>query len=308
MKVEASAPIRICDLGGWTDTWFAESGVVLNIAVTPRIRVTATLGRGAPTQDRLIDAAIARWCPALPVSVLVESPVPPGSSTGTSASLCVALAGALRTLAGNPPSKVEAAQEAWSLEYEDLRRQSGVQDQFAAAFGGVSLLAVDAFPAAKRQSVNEPEGLEDALSLVYLGQPHDSSDVHFNVIRRLKAGGDRAVLDALRDYATEGYRCLESNDLPGFGQAMVGNTEAQRLLDPAMIGVEAQAVIDLAKSTGAQGWKVNGAGGAGGSVTALHLDPSRREAFRAEVLHRPPWRLIPLQVDHQGLVVLKIDS
>ena len=31
----ALAPIRICDLGGWSDTWFAKHGSVLNIAVKP---------------------------------------------------------------------------------------------------------------------------------------------------------------------------------------------------------------------------------------------------------------------------------
>ena len=31
----ALAPIRICDLGGWSDTWFAKRGSVLNIAVKP---------------------------------------------------------------------------------------------------------------------------------------------------------------------------------------------------------------------------------------------------------------------------------
>ncbi len=38
--VRASAPVRICDVGGWTDTWFAGHGQVLNIAVTPAVGVT----------------------------------------------------------------------------------------------------------------------------------------------------------------------------------------------------------------------------------------------------------------------------
>ena len=29
--INAVAPIRICDLGGWTDTWFSETGNILNI-------------------------------------------------------------------------------------------------------------------------------------------------------------------------------------------------------------------------------------------------------------------------------------
>jgi D-glycero-alpha-D-manno-heptose-7-phosphate kinase len=34
-----SAPIRICDNGGWTDTWFAGHGMVFNIAVYPSVQV-----------------------------------------------------------------------------------------------------------------------------------------------------------------------------------------------------------------------------------------------------------------------------
>lgn len=36
--INAVAPIRICDLGGWTDTWFAEYGRLLNIAVYPYVQ------------------------------------------------------------------------------------------------------------------------------------------------------------------------------------------------------------------------------------------------------------------------------
>ena len=33
MIVKAMAPARVCDFGGWTDTWFAKHGRVMNIAV-----------------------------------------------------------------------------------------------------------------------------------------------------------------------------------------------------------------------------------------------------------------------------------
>lgn len=33
--INAIAPIRINDFGGWTDTWFAKEGTILNIAVYP---------------------------------------------------------------------------------------------------------------------------------------------------------------------------------------------------------------------------------------------------------------------------------
>ena len=37
--VNAVAPTRVCDLGGWTDTWFAGHGSVLNIATYPYVEV-----------------------------------------------------------------------------------------------------------------------------------------------------------------------------------------------------------------------------------------------------------------------------
>ena len=33
--INAVAPIRICDNGGWTDTWFAGHGKIFNIGVYP---------------------------------------------------------------------------------------------------------------------------------------------------------------------------------------------------------------------------------------------------------------------------------
>ena len=66
--IEASAPIRICDNGGWTDTWFGGPGRVLNIAVTPGVEVSIRKAAGPD-----------------PVVLVVESfgdryPVVPGAS------------------------------------------------------------------------------------------------------------------------------------------------------------------------------------------------------------------------------------
>src|SRR5512145_3274173 len=37
--INSVAPIRICDNGGWTDTWFAGHGMVFNIGVYPYVEV-----------------------------------------------------------------------------------------------------------------------------------------------------------------------------------------------------------------------------------------------------------------------------
>ena len=42
MIIQCHAPNRVLDFGGWTDTWFAKSGAVLNVTVSLFARVTVT--------------------------------------------------------------------------------------------------------------------------------------------------------------------------------------------------------------------------------------------------------------------------
>jgi hypothetical protein len=41
-RIHSTAPVRICDVGGWADTWFAQHGAVFNIGVTPYVEVQIT--------------------------------------------------------------------------------------------------------------------------------------------------------------------------------------------------------------------------------------------------------------------------
>jgi D-glycero-alpha-D-manno-heptose-7-phosphate kinase len=76
-------------------------------------------------------------------------------------------------------------------------------------------------------------------------------------------------LEALRATAEPSRDALYAGDFAALGQAMIQNTEAQRNLHPDLINPDADRVIEIARTYGALGWKVNGAGGAGGSLTIL---------------------------------------
>ncbi|MCK5923802.1 MAG: hypothetical protein KAG66_22905, partial [Methylococcales bacterium] len=122
--INAIAPTRICDNGGWTDTWFAEYGSIFNIAVSPRTEVQIAVfprsderprivihfenygdrysrNLGQPWQKHpLIEAALEMLPPPDDVAIEISlfSTMPPGASTGTSAAITVALLGALDSL------------------------------------------------------------------------------------------------------------------------------------------------------------------------------------------------------------------
>ena len=278
----ATAPVRVCDVGGWTDTWFAGHGRVCSIAVRPGVRVEVRPG-AAPDASALLDATVAE-SGRRDVHLVVSSAVPPGSSLGTSAAVVVAALAAL----GVP--RHELAARAHRVETARLGLQSGVQDQVAAVHGGAALLDVD-YPDVRRQPVAVPAAtwaaLGDRLVTCFLGE-HRSSAVHEQVIADLT--GDPAPLEELRGWAVDAADALLDGDLRRYGTALIGSTESQRALHPSLVSAAAQAVIDAARTAGALGWKVNGAGGEGGSVTILLGDAPLPPTEGATLLRLRPTR------------------
>ena len=286
----ATAPVRVCDAGGWTDTWFAGGGVVCNLAARPGVRVEVTRGPGvtfATPPTPLLEAAVAE-AGAANVHIAIRSDAPAASSLGSSAAVVVALLAAL----GVP--RHELVSRAHRVETERLGLQSGVQDQVAAVHGGASLIDVE-YPQARRRAVRIPANawrdLDARLLTVAFGV-HSSSAVHDEVIAHLTA--DTTPLAQLRACAQRAADALTAGDVRAYGAALVDNTEAQRALHPALINGDAQGAIDAARDAGALGWKVNGAGGPGGSVTIVCGD--RRPVVPVGVV-------LPLRLARQGVRV-----
>jgi D-glycero-alpha-D-manno-heptose-7-phosphate kinase len=324
--IEAWAPIRICDHGGWTDTWFGGPGRVLNVAVSPGVEVSvaataATDGvildvrafgdryRVVPGAARvprhpLLEAAIDAFPPPGDdgVEITVACGVPAGCGTGTSASVAVALVGALARLKDQPGSPPEVAHAAHRLEVEVLGGESGIQDQLSAAFGGINFLEIDSYPHARVQPLPPWEELSARLTLVFLGRPHDSSAIHRRVIDQAKNTGATA-LGRLRVAAAAARDAVIAQDLESFGRAMIANTEAQMLLHAGLIGTDARRVIDSVAAH-ALGWKVNGAGGDGGSLTLLSAGPDAKHALEQRITALDArYQLLPVHISWAGLEV-----
>jgi D-glycero-alpha-D-manno-heptose-7-phosphate kinase len=333
--ITALAPIRICDCGGWTDTWFAEGGQVCPIAVAPYVEVQIAVAPRRADAPRvtvhaenygtryvagplgasphpLIDAAIAgvELADDLSIEVTIHSGMQGGASTGTSAAVIVALVGALDRLAGRDRPPIEVAYAAHAIEVDRLGRQSGIQDQLCAAMGGINFLEITEYPRARVTPVPMRDetrwDLERRLVLVYLGRTHDSSLIHRAVIARLERNREaRAPLDVLRRTASAARDALTAGDLDAFGRAMCDATEGQAALHPSLVSAEARALISLASEHGVVGWKVNGAGGDGGSVTLLAgRSGSERRALEAAIAAAGAgWHVVPLHLAPEGLRV-----
>lgn len=332
--VRAQAPLRVADVGGWTDTWFAHHGRVVSLAVEPGVEVEVRVGPddGGPRvlvetlgqppyapppsppygPHPLLEAAIASvpLPEGVAVSLRLHSPVPPGAGTATSAAVAVAVIGALDGLIPGRLSAAEVARAAQRVETDLLHRQCGVQDQMAAAFGGICDITIGEYPNATNLPLPVADAtrsdLEARLCVVYLGRSHDSSALHEEVIRRCAAvGPEHPALVALRRCAAEAADALRAGDLAAYGRAWIANTEAQAALHPALVGPEALRVIALAREHAAIGHKVNGAGGPGGSITLLaDPDPAGRRHMLAAIHGADPlFREIPVRIARRGLEV-----
>jgi D-glycero-alpha-D-manno-heptose-7-phosphate kinase len=338
--IRSEAPVRVCDNGGWTDTWFARHGKVFNVAVSPVAEVEIAvrerrafaprvlldvvnygdryaLGAAEAPEGRhpLLEAALQRaGVPAdLSLEVRLFSEAPPGASLGTSAAVAVALVGALEALHGRAVLPAEAARAAHSIEVDRLKRQSGIQDQLASAHGGFIFIDMHAYPQATVERLpvarEVAEDLEQRLVLVYLGRSHDSSAVHEKVIRQLAdAGPEDPRLQALRQAAQDSRSALLAGDLRALGRAMIANTEAQARLHPELVGRDARCVIEIARAHEAAGYKVNGAGGEGGSLTVLASPRAhvRRAMIRAIAGADPLFRHLPVRLHAGGLTVTDV--
>jgi len=335
--INSMAPIRIADNGGWTDTWFARHGKVFNIGVSPHAEVQVDVypadvrdqrivihaenygeryevkaGADHLVKHPLLEAAIALMNipEELAIEATIFSEVPAGASTGTSASVSVALIGALDRLVGGLLPPHEIAYAAHHVEMDILGLQCGIQDQLCAVYGGINLIEMEEFPRATVTQLRIPDPLwwelDRRLVLIYLGHAHSSSAVHAEVIRGLQAAGpENEIFDAFRSLAVRSRDALLASNLEALGHAMTENTETQRRLHRDLVSDEARSVIETAKKFGAVGWKVNGAGGGGGSLTILSGPGAyaRRQMIR-EILERHPFvRNIPVRLSRQGLRV-----
>jgi D-glycero-alpha-D-manno-heptose-7-phosphate kinase len=320
-----AVPVRIGDIGGWLDTWFAEYGEILNLSVSSRyfnshgsyrnIKVAATktqvnknkgilvISAADPSYDvqcsisniikgkfdrknlLLASAYMVRKYldSGFNIEIDIHSPYPPGASLGTSASVSVAV---IKALSDGKISEKEIAEIAFAAETKILGGQSGTQDQFQAAHGlggSINFITVTKYPETKLEKIKisnkTQKNLEAGLITVCYGT-HTSSAEHEKVIKELEKEGPKDPrLQALRGLAKKARKCLERGNLVCFGKVMQKNTEAQRKLCKGIVSSRADSIIEISKMNGAIGWKVNGAGGDGGSITLLFPNRKKAEKF-----------------------------
>jgi D-glycero-alpha-D-manno-heptose-7-phosphate kinase len=293
--VHATAPLRISFVGGGTDFphYYEEhGGAVLSATIDHHVRVTITprldrqvtvrsldLGHlveyhldEGPEYDGVMDlakAAIERVGVPGGIDVDIRSDAPPGSGLGGSSALVVAMTAGLAALGDIRMTADRLARLSYSIEREDLGITGGFQDQYATVFGGFNLIefardGVTVTPV--RLSDETLSALEANLLLCYTGAVRRNVGIIERQIALWREGREetRMGLKELHELAYVMRQAAQEGDVDALGASLRDAFESKRRMNPSITEhTTIDAMLELARASGATGGKVCGAGGGG---------------------------------------------
>ena len=206
--------------------------------------------------------------------------IPAGTGLGSSGSFTTALLKALITHRRELVHPRELAEEACRIEIDILGEPIGKQDQYIAAFGGLTCFdfhpdgRVDACPL--RIDAETMYNLEDNLLLFFTGYSRSAGSILKEQDDRSRRD-DQGMIDNLhfvKDLGLQTRAAFEEGDLVQFARLMNVHWEYKRQRSGQMSNVDIDRWYDLAIANGALGGKLIGAGG--GGFLMFYAEDSRR--------------------------------
>lgn len=199
--------------------------------------------------------------------LVLRSSVQPGSGLGSSSTMMVALTGLLARHYKMALGDYQTAQLAHAIERQDLGIAGGLQDLYAATFGGFNFIEFTDRVIVNPLRIRDEIMLELELSLLlcFTGITRDSARVIEDQTRRATASTDDTLsgLRAQKELAVAMKAALLTGELKDFG-ALLGEAWSQKKrLSPLISNARIDELYELALSKGALGGKVTGAGGGG---------------------------------------------
>jgi len=221
-------------------------------------------------QHPIIREAIRMLCFNTPqVEITTLADIPAGTGLGSSGSFSTALLKALHAHRRRLLHPNELAELACEIEINRLGEPIGKQDQYIAAYGGVTCFtfnpdgSVDAEPL--RVSMDVLFELEDSLLLFFTGYSRSASSLLKDQKIRTEQA-DREMLENLhyvKELALRSRRALESGDAAQLGELLHEHWEHKRRRSDGMSNPQIDEWYELGRRNGAIGGKLVGAGGGG---------------------------------------------
>jgi D-glycero-alpha-D-manno-heptose-7-phosphate kinase len=321
LTIRSKAPLRISFAGGGTDVPpypEREGGCVLNATID-----SFAWGSLRPRQDSkiklesadlgicldytvesemelngeldLVKAAIKRLGAnsSNGFEVFLHCDAPPGSGLGSSSALMVALVGLVKEFKNLPLTPYEIADLAYVIEREDLEIRGGLQDQYAATFGGfnfIEFLKDRVIVNPLRIGNDTLNELEHNLLLCFTGNTRRSDEIIRDQVARFEDHNSdtTAALDHQKHLAIEMKNSLLRGKLDDFGGLLHTAWESKKRISPRISNARIDEIYEEARSHGAIGGKITGAGGGGYMLLYCLFDKKHLVAERVRKLGAIP--------------------
>ncbi len=237
------------------------------------------------------------------IEVYLHSDAPPGSGLGSSSTMVVSLIGLFGDWLNMPLTNYEIADLAYEIERVDLGIKGGLQDQYAATFGGFNFIEF-----LKDTVIVNPlkipddivEELNYSLLLCYTGKRRLSANIikeQVDGVIKKKEDVIRAM-DELKNITVKMKNALLQSRLDDFGRLLHHAWENKKKMAKSISTPSIDEMYSAACKGGALGGKILGAGGGG---YLLIYAPFNRKHIVAEELEGLGGEIVDFEFEFKGL-------
>jgi len=311
------APLRISLGGGGTDlpSYYREhTGFVISAAIDKYVYITLhdtfaqevivkyskmeVVASAEDVKHPIVREALKLvqvGTPHLEITSMAD--IPAGTGLGSSGSFTTALLRALHTMKKNYISRQELAEEACHIEMRLLGEPVGKQDQYMAAFGGITTLEIDrdGSVSVTRLCLGPDllEALEANTLLFYTGGVRDATSILEKQDKdtKEKANGVVSSLSEIKDIGFEIRDSIVRGNMRRFGELLHIHWQVKKRLSNGITNSRINEWYELARRNGAIGGKISGAGGGGFLMLYCEGEKTQlREALRGAGLRELRFR------------------
>jgi len=310
--ISTRTPLRVTLGGGGTDleSYYGQrGGFIFAMALNKYIHVTVhrpafetkvalhgpapeCVARAEDLRHELVRAALLSHGIEDRLEAASVADVAGGTGLGSSSCFLVGFLKALHSLKGNEPSRQALAEEACALEITTLAKGIGKQDQYMAAFGGLTTLDIEKDGAVAVGQVQIDSEVEAAFvahtQIYYTGLRRDAADIladQNSAMLSPSSPSSEAVSESLGQIKALGYRIRDqivAGDLDGWGRSLDEHWRSKKRLSSKISWPVIDALYDHVRSEfGVTGGKVIGAGGGGFLMLYNPYDDDRLQTFMA---------------------------
>jgi len=235
------------------------------------------------------------------IDIAVSSDIAAGTGLGSSSSFTVGLLKLIEGYLGQKPTKHQLAVEACKIELDDLKEPIGIQDQYAAVFGGINVFNFNSRIDINVNPVKLQEHIlriiTENMLLIRIAGTRSASDLLKKQVANMKQNENIEVLNQMKALVDQGLEALKSSEID-LGDLLHRTWTLKKKLSLSVTNIEVDQLYMELIQQGFYGGKLLGAG-ANGYLLMVGSQTLVQTTHNSRIFHT-----LRLQVDTDGAKII----